>query len=63
MPQPIPFHIPTAAETDCHLVVDISKDGMLTVVDKNTQQKTMCRVGVLSVANQLTLVAVGPGSG
>ena len=60
MPPPIVTHIPTAAETDCHLIERIDADGVL---DKNTGQKTIIRLGVLSVANQLTIVAVGPGSG
>jgi hypothetical protein len=63
MPPPVPSHIPTAAETDCHLVLSVGQDGTLTVLDKNTGLKTICRLGVLAVSNQLTLVAVGPGSG
>jgi hypothetical protein len=62
MPPPVPAHIPTAAEADCHLVLDIKDDGTCIVLDRNTGQKTICRLGVLSVAGQLTLVAVGPGS-
>ena len=62
MTPPAIVHIPTAAETDCHLVLDIKNDGTCTVLDRNTGMKTTCRLGVLAVANQLTLVAVGPGS-
>jgi hypothetical protein len=65
MPQPVPAHIPTAAETDCHLATNISRDGTCTVIDKTSGQKVQIRLGVLAVggSNQLTLVAVGPGSG
>jgi hypothetical protein len=62
MPQPVPAHIPTAAEVDCHLVEKINADGTCIVLDRNTGQLTTCRLGILLVANQLTLVAVGPGS-
>jgi hypothetical protein len=63
MPPPIVTHIPTASEVDCHLVERINADGSCIVLDKNTNQRTVCRLGVLVVAGQLTLVAVGPGSG
>jgi hypothetical protein len=63
MPPPVPTHIPTASETDCHLIEKIAQDGTCVVLDKNTGQRVIVRLGVLSVANQLTLVAVEPGSG
>jgi hypothetical protein len=63
MPPPIATHIPTAAEVDCHLVERINTDGTIEVCDRSTGKLTFARLGVLSVSNQLTLVAVGPGSG
>jgi hypothetical protein len=36
VPPPIPAHIPTAAETDCHPVEKINADGTCVVLDKNT---------------------------
>jgi hypothetical protein len=33
------------------------------VFNKATGQRTTCRLGILSVSNTLTIVAVGPGSG
>jgi len=63
MPPPVPNHVPTAAEVDCHLITAVNQDGTCTVIDKSSGQKVTIRLGVLSVANQLTIVAVGPGSG
>jgi hypothetical protein len=63
MPQPALAHIPTAAGADCHLVQRVNADGSCVVRDKNTVQRIMIRLGALSVASQLTIVAVGPGSG
>jgi hypothetical protein len=35
----------------------------VVVFNKATGQRTTCRLGILSVSNTLTIVAVGPGSG
>jgi hypothetical protein len=40
----------------------VSADGTVTVKDATTGQSATMRLAVLSVSNQLTLVAVGPGS-
>ena len=61
MPPPVPAHIPTAEEVDCHLIEKIAADGTSVVLDRNTGQYTTCRLGILEVGNQLTIVAVGPG--
>jgi hypothetical protein len=45
------------------LIEKIAADGTCVVFNKATGQRTMCRLGILSVSNTLTLVAVGPGSG
>jgi hypothetical protein len=58
----LPTHIPTNAEASSHLVLDVSKDGTLTLRDAATNQLTTMRLAVVSVSGQLTLVAVGPGS-
>jgi hypothetical protein len=60
---PIPPHIPTSDEIDAYLIEKTSADGTCVVFNKNTGQRTMCRLGILSVSNTLTIVAVGPGSG
>ena len=38
-------------------------DGTCVVYNPATGQRTTCRLGILSVSNMLTIVAVGPGSG
>jgi hypothetical protein len=58
----LPAHIPTNAEASTHLVTNISMDGTIQVKDATTNQAVTMRLAVLSVAGQLTLVAVGPGS-
>jgi hypothetical protein len=59
----LPAHIPTNAEASAHLVLDVSKDGTITLRDAATNQLTTMRLAVISVSGQLTIVAVGPGSG
>jgi hypothetical protein len=63
MAAPVPDHIPTAEEVGCHLIEKIAQDGTCIVRDANSGQLTTCRLGILEVTNQLTVVAVGPGSG
>jgi hypothetical protein len=41
----------------------VAQDGTCVVLNQDTGERTMCRLGILSVSNTLTLVAVGPGSG
>jgi hypothetical protein len=60
---PLPPHIPTSNELDAYLIEKIAADGTCVVFNEATGQRTMCRLGILSVSNQLTIVAVGPGSG
>jgi hypothetical protein len=45
------------------VIEKIAADGTCVVFNPNTGQRTMCRLGILSVSNTLTIVAVGPGSG
>jgi hypothetical protein len=45
------------------LIEKIAADSTCVVFNEATGQRTMCRLGILSVSNQLTIVAVGPGSG
>jgi hypothetical protein len=59
----LPTHIPTNAEASSHLVTNLSMDGTVTVKDATTNQSVTMRLAVVSVGGQLTLVAVGPGSG
>jgi hypothetical protein len=59
----LPAHVPTNAEAFSHLVTNVAQDGTITVTDAATGGKVTMRLGVLSVGGQLTLVAVGPGSG
>ena len=59
---PIPPHIPTSDEIDAYLIEKIAADGTCVVFNKATGQRTTCRLGILSVSNTLTIVAVGPGS-
>jgi hypothetical protein len=61
-PPPIPPHIPTAEEIDAYVIEKIAQDGTCVVYNQDTNERTMCRLGILLVSNQLTLVAVGPGS-
>jgi hypothetical protein len=58
-----PHRVGTGGETDCHLVEKVNADGSCVVLDKNSGQRVIVRLGVLAVSNQQTLVAVGPGSG
>jgi hypothetical protein len=58
----LPVHLPRNAEASSHLVTNVSADGTVTVKDATTGQSATMRLAVLSVSNQLTLVAVGPGS-
>jgi hypothetical protein len=59
---PIPPHIPTTDEIEAYLIEKIAGDGTCVVFNGSTGQGTVCRLGILSVSNQLTVVAVGPGS-
>jgi hypothetical protein len=45
----MPSHIPTARETDCHLVERINGDGTCIVLDKYTGQLTTVRLGLYSI--------------
>lgn len=61
---PLPVHVPTVPdESNAHVIERLNNDGSFTVQDATTGQLTTMRLGVLDVAGQLTLVAVGPGSG
>jgi hypothetical protein len=60
---PLPPHIPTADELGAIIVEKIAQDGTCVVFNQDTGERTMCRLGILSVSNTLTLVAIGPGSG
>jgi hypothetical protein len=60
---PLPEHTPTSAEVDAHLVEKIAQDGTLVVHDAVSGQLTTMKIAVLDVGGQLTIVAVGPGSG
>lgn len=59
----LPTHIPTNTEASSHLLTNISQDGSIQVKDATTGQAVTMRLGVINVSGQLTLVAVGPGSG
>jgi hypothetical protein len=60
---PIPPHIPTADEVDAWIIEKIAQDGTCVVLDPDTGERTMCRLGILMVSNTPTLIAIGPGSG
>jgi hypothetical protein len=60
---PLPPHIPTADEIGAYIIEKVAQDGTCVVLNQDTGERTMCRLGILSVSNTLTLVAVGPGSG
>jgi hypothetical protein len=62
-PPTIPPHIPTADEVGAWIIEKIAQDGTCVVYNQDTGQRTTCRLGILSVSNTLTLVAIGPGSG
>jgi hypothetical protein len=59
----LPTHVPTNAEVSSHIVTSLSNDGSITVKDATTGQPVPMRLAVINVGGQLTLVAVGPGSG
>jgi hypothetical protein len=61
--EPLPDHTPTADEIGAHLIEKLNADGTFMVKDATTQQLTTMRLGVLELSGELTLVAVGPGSG
>jgi hypothetical protein len=60
---PVPPHIPTTDEVGAYVVEKIANDGTCVVYNSDTGQRRTCRLGVLQVGGQWTLVAVGPGSG
>ena len=47
MATPLPIHIPTAAEVDCHDVDKINADGTCIVRDRATGQLTTVRLAIL----------------
>jgi hypothetical protein len=61
--EPLPDHTPTADEIGAHIVERLNNDGTFQVRDATTGQVTTMRLGVMEFSGELTLVAVGPGSG
>jgi len=59
---PILPHIPTADEIGAYVIEKVGQDGTCVIYNNDTGQRTTCRLAVLLVSGQYTIVAGGPGS-